>query len=102
MAHAAGPNMTHSPRPRHDLRLHARRAVFNGIQNILTDEQVASLNPGDPLDDESQTPCVVAPQGHGLTALARFGNGSGQPGFPGAFRSALVRGGAAECLPGPV
>ena len=58
MAHAAGPNMTHSPRRAMTCAYMPDGAVFNGIPNILTDEQVASLSPGDPLDDESQTPLV--------------------------------------------
>ena len=58
MAHAAGPNMTHFPRRAMTCAYMPDGAVFNGIPNILTDEQVASLSPGDPLDDESQTPLV--------------------------------------------
>jgi hypothetical protein len=33
-------------------------AVFNGIQNILTDEQVAALEVGDRLADDEQNPLV--------------------------------------------
>ncbi len=33
-------------------------ATFNGQQNILTDEQIAHLSIGDPLNDENQNPLV--------------------------------------------
>ena len=33
-------------------------STYNGRQNVLSDEQVDSLNIGDILDDESQTPLV--------------------------------------------
>ena len=33
-------------------------ATFNGQQNILSDEQVAELEVGDVLDDESQNPLI--------------------------------------------
>jgi hypothetical protein len=33
-------------------------ATFNGIQNILSDQQVARLDVGDVLDDEGQNPLV--------------------------------------------
>ena len=33
-------------------------ATFNGTQNTLSDEQVASLDIGDILDDEAQNPLV--------------------------------------------
>lgn len=32
--------------------------VFNGIQNILSDEQVAQLKPGDPLNNDRQNPLL--------------------------------------------
>lgn len=35
-------------------------ATFNGIQNILTDDQVAALHEGDELNDDVQNPIVYA------------------------------------------
>jgi phytanoyl-CoA hydroxylase len=32
--------------------------VFNGIQNILSDEQVAKLKPGDPMNNDQQNPLL--------------------------------------------
>ena len=57
-AHAAGPNMTPYPRRAMTCIYMPDGATFNGIQNVLSDEQVAALNIGDVLDDESQTPLV--------------------------------------------
>ncbi|MDD9987655.1 MAG: hypothetical protein OXQ31_15375 [Spirochaetaceae bacterium] len=33
-------------------------SVFNGIQNVLSDAQVAALKVGDPLDDDTQNPLL--------------------------------------------
>ena len=57
-AHAAGPNMTPYPRRAMTCIYMPDGVTFNGIQNVLSDEQVAALNIGDVLDDESQTPLV--------------------------------------------
>ena len=57
-AHAAGPNMTPYPRRAMTCIYMPDGATFNGIQNVLSDEQVAALNIGDVLDDESQIPIV--------------------------------------------
>jgi len=35
-------------------------AKFNGIKNILTDEQVSKLNVGDLLNDEAQNPLIYS------------------------------------------
>ena len=37
-------------------------ATYNGIQNVLSDEQLDNLKIGDVLDDESQTPLVWSNQ----------------------------------------
>ena len=62
MAHAAGPNMTPYPRRAMTCAYMPDGATFNGIQNILSDAQIARLNVGDVLDDESQTPLVWSQQ----------------------------------------
>ena len=58
MAHAAGPNMTPRSRRAMTCAYMPDGATFNGIQNILSDEQIASLEIGDVLDDETQVPLV--------------------------------------------
>ncbi|NKB71329.1 MAG: phytanoyl-CoA dioxygenase family protein [Candidatus Latescibacteria bacterium] len=58
MAHAAGPNMTPGSRRAMTCAYMPDGATFNGIQNILSDEQVAALKVGDALDDESQNPLL--------------------------------------------
>ena len=58
MAHAAGPNMTPGWRRAMTCAYMPDGATFNGTQNILSDEQVAALDIGDVLDDESQNPLV--------------------------------------------
>jgi phytanoyl-CoA hydroxylase len=35
-------------------------ATFNGIKNILTDEQVAKLTLGDVLNDDEQNPLIYS------------------------------------------
>jgi len=37
-------------------------ATFNGIQNILSQEQFSSMQIGDRIDDDEQTPLVWARQ----------------------------------------
>ena len=58
MAHAAGPNMTPRSRRAMTCAYMPDGATFNGIQNILSAEQIARLEIGDVLDDESQVPLV--------------------------------------------
>ncbi len=62
IAHAAGPNMTPHPRRAMTCIYMPDGSIFNGIQNVLSDEQVANLNIGDVLDDETQTPLVWSNQ----------------------------------------
>ena len=57
-AHAAGPNMTPYPRRAMTCIYMPDGSTFNGKQNVLSDEQIANLNVGDVLKDESQTPLV--------------------------------------------
>ena len=58
MAHAAGPNMTPHPRRAMTCAYMPEGATFNGIQNILPQQRFASLQIGDVLDDDEQTPLV--------------------------------------------
>mgnify|MGYP001195229984 FL=1 len=58
MAHAAGPNMTPQPRRAMTCAYMPDGATFNGIQNILSKERFESLEIGDVLDDDVQTPLV--------------------------------------------
>jgi phytanoyl-CoA hydroxylase len=58
IAHGAGPNMTPGWRRAMTCAYMPDGATFNGTQNILSDEQVASLDIGDILDDEAQNPLV--------------------------------------------
>ncbi|MDZ7269503.1 MAG: phytanoyl-CoA dioxygenase family protein [candidate division KSB1 bacterium] len=57
-AHAAGPNMTPRWRRAMTCAYMPEGATFNGIQNILSQEQVARLKIGDPLNDDSQNPLL--------------------------------------------
>ena len=57
-AHGAGPNMTPGWRRAMTCAYMPDGATFNGQQNILSDEQVAELEVGDVLDDESQNPLI--------------------------------------------
>ena len=57
-AHAAGPNMTPYPRRAMTCAYMPDGATFNGIQNILSAEQIDQLAIGDGLDDEDQNPLV--------------------------------------------
>jgi phytanoyl-CoA hydroxylase len=59
-AHGAGANMTNSRRFAMTIAYMPDGATFNGQQDILTKEQVASLKVGDPLKDETQNPLVYA------------------------------------------
>ena len=58
--HGAGANMTDRPRRAMTCAFMPDGCVFNGRQNILTDEQVARLHIGDPLDDPRQNPLTYA------------------------------------------
>ena len=57
-AHGAGPNMTPGWRRAMTCAYMPDGATFNGIPNILSEEQLANLEVGDVLDDESQNPLV--------------------------------------------
>ncbi len=61
-AHAAGPNMTPYPRRAMTCIYMPDGATYNGIQNVLSDEQLENLKIGDVLNDESQTPLVWSNQ----------------------------------------
>lgn len=56
--HGAGPNMTPGFRRAMTCAFMPEGARFNGIKNILSDEQVARLKPGDPLNDDAQNPLI--------------------------------------------
>lgn len=56
--HGAGANMTSGFRRAMTCAYMPDGAVYNGIQNILSDEQVANLRPGDLLNDHNQTPLI--------------------------------------------
>lgn len=56
--HGAGANMTSGFRRAMTCAYMPDGAVFNGIQNILSDEQVKQLKIGDLLNDENQTPLI--------------------------------------------
>ncbi len=58
--HGAGANMTSRARRAMTCAFMPDGAVFNGQQNILTDEQVAALSIGDRLDDDTQNPLVYS------------------------------------------
>ncbi len=57
-AHGAGPNMTPRWRRAMTCAYMPEGATFNGIQNILSREQIAKLKVGDPLNDDSQNPLL--------------------------------------------
>lgn len=67
--HGAGANMTNASRRAMTCAFMPDGAVFNGQQNILTDEQVSRLSVGDVLDDDEQNPLVyrATPAGVGGT-----------------------------------
>lgn len=56
--HGAGANMTRGFRRAMTCAYMPDGALFNGIKNILSDEQFAKLNTGDPLNDETQNPLI--------------------------------------------
>ena len=56
--HGAGANMTNGFRRAMTCAYMPDGARFNGIRNILRDEQVAQLNVGDLLNDEQQNPLI--------------------------------------------
>ncbi|WP_449436289.1 phytanoyl-CoA dioxygenase family protein [Pedobacter steynii] len=58
--HGAGANMTKGFRRAMTCAFMPDGAVFNGIQNILSDEQVAKLKVGDLLKDEEQNPLIYS------------------------------------------
>jgi phytanoyl-CoA hydroxylase len=58
IVHGAHPNMTPGYRRAMTCAYMPGGSVFNGVQNILTDEQVATLKPGDLLEDDKQNPLL--------------------------------------------
>ncbi len=60
--HGAGPNMTPGIRRAMTCAYMPDGATFNGIKNILSDEQVARLKIGDLLNDDSQNPLLYPKQ----------------------------------------
>lgn len=58
--HGAGANMTPGWRRAMTCAYMPDGGRFNGIQNILSDDQVAGLSIGDLLDDEAQNPLVYS------------------------------------------
>jgi phytanoyl-CoA hydroxylase len=58
--HGAGANMTNGFRRAMTCAYMPDGAVFNGIKNILTDEQVAKLKIGDLLNDDNQNPLIYS------------------------------------------
>ena len=58
--HRAGANMTNGFRRAMACAYMPDGATFNGIKNILSDEQVAKLKVGDLLDDDSQNPLIFS------------------------------------------
>ncbi len=58
--HGAGANMTNGYRRAMTCAYMPDGAVFNGIKNILTDEQVSNLKIGDLLNDPAQNPLIYS------------------------------------------
>lgn len=56
--HGAGANMTNGFRRAMTCAYMPDGATFNGIKNILSDEQVTRLNVGDLLNDDTQNPLI--------------------------------------------
>jgi phytanoyl-CoA hydroxylase len=56
--HGAGANMTNGFRRAMTCAYMPDGATFNGIKNILTDEQVSKLSVGDLLNDDAQNPLI--------------------------------------------
>lgn len=61
--HGAGANMTSGYRRAMTCAYMPDGATYNGIKNILSDEQVAKLKVGDLLDDIQQNPLIYSSQG---------------------------------------
>jgi ectoine hydroxylase-related dioxygenase (phytanoyl-CoA dioxygenase family) len=58
--HGAGANMTNGFRRAMTCAYMPDGARFNGIKNILTDEQLSKLTVGDLMDDEIQNPLIYS------------------------------------------
>ena len=58
--HGAGANMTNGFRRAMTCAYMPDGATFNGIKNILTDEQFNKLKPGELLNEESQNPLIFS------------------------------------------
>ena len=58
--HGAGANMTNGFRRAMTCAYMPEGATFNGIKNILSDEQVGKLNIGDLLNDNNQNPLIYS------------------------------------------
>ncbi len=58
--HGAGANMTNGFRRAMACAYMPDGAIFNGIKNILSDEQVANLQVGDLLNDDEQNPLIYS------------------------------------------
>jgi phytanoyl-CoA hydroxylase len=58
--HGAGANMTNGFRRAMTCAYMPDGATFNGIKNILTDEQVSKLKVGDPLANDIQNPLIYS------------------------------------------
>ncbi|MEO6948822.1 MAG: phytanoyl-CoA dioxygenase family protein [Ginsengibacter sp.] len=58
--HGAGANMTNGFRRAMTCAYMPDGATFNGIKNILSDEQVAKLKVGDLLNDDAQNPLIFS------------------------------------------
>ena len=58
VAHGAQANMTPHARRAMTCAYMPDGSVFNGTQNILSPEQVASYEVGDKLEDEAQNPLI--------------------------------------------
>lgn len=56
--HGAGANMTNGFRRAMTCAYMPDGAVYNGIQNILSDDQISHLKPGDLLNDDYQNPLI--------------------------------------------
>lgn len=57
-AHGANPNMTPGTRRAMTCAYMPDGSTFNGQQNILREDQLAQLQVGDPLDDDTQVPLI--------------------------------------------
>jgi phytanoyl-CoA hydroxylase len=62
--HGAGANMTSGFRRAMTCAYMPDGAAFNGIKNILSDEQVAKLKVGDLLNDDEQNPLIYSAEVH--------------------------------------